>query len=69
MVLQMEIARQKKSFSLEIYRWIYPVGDSVTYRRSYTVGKFVDECLEYRPKIFVCKFVGNCGRHCKIPTD
>jgi hypothetical protein len=47
MVLQTEIARKKKSFPLEIYRRIYPVGDSVTYRRIHIVGKFVGECLEY----------------------
>jgi len=47
MVLQTEIVRQKKSFPLEIYRWIYPVGDSVTYRRMHTIGKFVGEGLEY----------------------
>jgi len=69
MVLQTEIVRQKKSFPLEIYRWIYPVGDSVTYRRMHTIGKFVGEGLEYWSKISVCTFVGNCGRHCKIPTD
>jgi hypothetical protein len=33
MVLQTERASQKKIFPLEIYRRIYPVGDSVTYRR------------------------------------
>jgi hypothetical protein len=65
MILQTEIARKKKSFMLEIYRRIYPVGDSVTYRRIDTVG----ECLKYRPKISVCTFVGHCGRYCQIPTD
>jgi hypothetical protein len=59
----------KKSFPLEIYRRIYPVGDSVTYRWMHTVGKFVGECLEYQPKISVCKFVGHCGRYYQIPTD
>jgi hypothetical protein len=69
MVLQTKIARKKKSFPLEIYRQIYPVGDSVTYRRMYTVGKIVGECLEYRPKIFFCTFIGHCGRYCQMPTD
>jgi len=48
MVLQTEIARQKKSFPLEIYRRIYPVGDSVTYRQIHTVSKFIGECLDWR---------------------
>jgi hypothetical protein len=39
MVLQTEITRQKKSFPLEIYRRIYPVGDSVTHRRIHTSVK------------------------------
>jgi hypothetical protein len=69
MVLQTDIARQKKSFPLEIYQRIYPVGDCVTDRRIQTIGKIVSECLEYRPKISVFKFVGHCGRHCKIPTN
>ena len=69
MVLLTEIARKKKSFPLEIYRRIYPVRDSVTYRQIHTVGKVVGECLKYRLKISVCTFVGHCGRHCQIPTD
>jgi hypothetical protein len=56
-------------FSLEIYRRIYPVGDSVIYRRIHIVGKVVGECLKYRPKISVCTFVSHCGRYCQIPTD
>jgi hypothetical protein len=69
MVLQTKIVCQKKKFPLEIYQRIYPVGDCVIDRRIKTVGKIIGECLEYRPKISVCTFVGHCGRHCKISMD
>jgi len=64
MVLQAERASEKKIFPLEIYRRIYPVGDSVK-----TVGRIVGECFEYRPKISVCKYVGHSGKHYKTPMD
>ena len=63
------ICMSKKIFSLEIYRQIYLVGDSVTYWQIYIVGKVVGECLKYRPKISVYKFIGLCGRYCQIPMD
>jgi hypothetical protein len=69
MVLQTERASKKNFFPLEIYRRIYPVGDSVTYRRIKTVGRIVGECFEYRLKISVCKYVGHSGKHCKTPMD
>jgi hypothetical protein len=34
MILQVEIARQKKRFPLEIYRRIHSVGDCVKHRRN-----------------------------------
>jgi hypothetical protein len=45
------------------------VGDIMIYRRLYTVGKFVSECLKYRPNTSVCKVVGNSGSYCQMPTD
>ena len=53
----------------EIPAWNIPtdfhsVGDIVTDRRKIYVGKFIGECMKYRPNIFVCKFVGTSGSYC-----
>jgi hypothetical protein len=64
-----KLCAKKKNFPLEIYRWIYPVVDSVIYRRIHIIGKVVGECLKYRSKISVCTFISHCGRYCQIPTD
>ena len=69
MVLQTEVARQKKVSRLKYTDGFYFVGDIVIYRRLLTVSKIVGECLKYRPNISVCKFVDNCGSYCQMPTD
>jgi hypothetical protein len=38
-------------------------------RRTRTVGKSVGEWMKYRQNMSVCKFVGNCGSYCYMPTD
>jgi hypothetical protein len=60
---------KKKVSNLKYTDGFYSVGDLVIYRRLRTVGKFVGECLKYRPNISVCKFVGNYGSYCQMPTD
>jgi hypothetical protein len=62
-------AQKKKVSRLKYTDGFYPVGDSVIYRRTYIVSKFVSECLKYRPKISVCKYVGNCDSYCQMPTN
>jgi len=69
MILQTEIAHQKKIFPLKTYRQIYLVDDNVTYQWIHTVGKIIGECLEYRSKISVFTFVDHCGRYCQMPMD
>jgi len=60
---------QKKVSRLKYTDGFYSVDDIVIYRRPRTIGSFVGECLKYRPNISVCKFVGNCGSYCQMPTD
>ena len=62
-------AQKKKVSRLKYTDGFYPVGDSVIYRRTYIVSKFVSECLKYRPKISVCKYVGNCDSYCQMPMN
>jgi hypothetical protein len=69
MVLQTKFAHQKKVSRLKYTDGFYYVGDIMIYPRLGIVGKFVDECLKYRPNISVCKVVGNCGSYCQMPTD
>jgi hypothetical protein len=38
-------------------------------RRTITFGKSVGECMKYRHHMSVCKFIGNCGSYCYMPTD
>jgi hypothetical protein len=40
---------------------------TVKCRRIHSVDKVVDQCMKYRPNIFVCKCVGEC--YCQMPTD
>jgi len=47
----------------------YAVGDIVIDRRLRIIGKFIGECLKYRPNISVCKVIGNCGSYCQMPMD
>ena len=56
MVLQMKFGAKKKVSRLKYTNRFYSVGDIVIDRRLRTVGKFVGECLKYRPNISVCKF-------------
>ena len=80
MVLQTEFVRKKKVSRLKYTDKFYSVGDIVIYRQLLTVGKFVGECLKYRPNISVCKFVCKfdisvckfvCkfGSYCQMPTE
>jgi hypothetical protein len=39
------------------------------FARKITVGKYVGECMKYRQHMSVCKFVGNGGSYCYMPTD
>jgi hypothetical protein len=69
MVLQTKFAHQKKVSRLKYTDGFYSVGDIVIDRRIQTVGKFVGECLKYRPNISICKFIGKCGSYCQMPMD
>ena len=73
MVLQMEFARQKKRFPLEIYRRIFILsvilwltdGKYPSVNPSVSVwNKSVGECMKYQRNISVCKFVGTVGSYC-----
>ena len=65
MVLQTEFARQKKKIpAWNIPTDFYSVGDIVIDRRKLSVGKYVGECMKYRPNMSVCKFVGTGGSYC-----
>jgi hypothetical protein len=45
------------------------VAATVKCRRIHSVSKAVGECMKYRPNIYVCKCVGECGSYCQMPTD
>ena len=60
---------KKKIPAWNIPMEFYSVGDNVIYRRLFTVGKSVSECMKYRPNISICEFVGKCGSYCQMPTD
>jgi hypothetical protein len=65
MVLQTEFARQKKKIpAWNIPTDFYSVGDIVIDRRKLSIGKYVGECMKYRPNMSVCKFVGIGGSYC-----
>jgi hypothetical protein len=62
--------RTKKKFAAwNIQTDFHTVDDIMIYRRLYTVGKFIGECLKYRPNTSVCKVVGNSGSYCWMLTD
>jgi len=62
MVLQTEFARKKKKINIPMD--FYSVGDIVIDRRKLSVGKYVGECMKYRPNMSLCKFVGTGGSYC-----
>ena len=64
------ICAEKKNFScLKYTDGFYPVSDSVIYWRTHIIGKFIGECLKYRPNISVYKFIANCDNYYQMPTD
>jgi hypothetical protein len=65
MVLQTEIALQKKKFPLEIYRRIYSVGECMQYRQTIFIDKCVGDC-EIPTDLFRRQLVGDCEMCTKL---